>query len=260
MSDPVGPATPWPVERVLTGSVADDQATELAFAQAMLRRTDAGLAQETVRIYRPTRNAVVFSRRDTRSPGFARAVRAAREAGFQTAVRAVGGRAVAYTVDTVVVDHVAAETQAVLGQEHRFVTFGRMFVDALRALGADARLGPVPGEYCPGAYSVNAGGETKLVGTAQRVLRASWLFSSLVVVDGEEVLRPVLGEVYRALEVPFEESSVGGLASEVPRLGVGTVADTLRSLFRGLEQEARSDLATRARADELIDQHRVDPG
>ena len=35
----------------------------------------------------------------------------------------------------------------------------------------DARVGEVPGEYCPGSHSVNARGRVKVVGTAQRMVR-----------------------------------------------------------------------------------------
>ena len=38
----------------------------------------------------------------------------------------------------------------------RFEEVAGLIADALRALGVDARVGEVPGEYCPGAYSVNA--------------------------------------------------------------------------------------------------------
>ena len=138
----------------------------------------------------------------------------ARDAGFTPAIRATGGRAVAYTGAAVVVDQVAAEANPTHGHDRRFTEFGGRFVEAFRGLGIDARLGPVPGEYCPGAHSVNARGTVKLVGTAQRVVRGAWLFSSLVVLGDDDVIRPVLDGVYRALGQDFDPACVGSLASE----------------------------------------------
>ena len=108
---------------------------------------------------------VVFGRRDTRLPGFPAAVEAARAAGFEPVVQATGGRAVAYTGAALVVDHVRHEPDTTGGQDVRFAEFGQRFVDLFRGLGVDARLGAVPGEYCPGSHSVNARGVEKLVGT-----------------------------------------------------------------------------------------------
>jgi hypothetical protein len=48
----------------------------------------------------------------------------------------------------------------------------------------DARVDEVPGECCPGAESVNARGQVKLVGTAQRLVRDAWMFSAVVILDG----------------------------------------------------------------------------
>jgi len=145
-----------------------------------------------LRVYQPTRPAVVFGRRDTRLPGFAAAVEVAHEAGFETAVRAVGGRAVAYTQAAVVADLVGHEPAAIQHQDWRFSTYGDRLADALGTLGIDARVGAVPGEYCPGVHRINARGVSKLLGTAQRVIRDSWLFSVLAVVGDQERCARVL--------------------------------------------------------------------
>ena len=64
----------------------------------------------------------------------------------------------------------------------------------------------IPGEYCPGEYSVHAqlpasagGGRIKLVGTAQRVVTGGWWFSTGIVVSDSAPLRAVTADVYRAL-------------------------------------------------------------
>jgi octanoyl-[GcvH]:protein N-octanoyltransferase len=201
---------------------------------------------------------VVFGRRDTRLPGFRAAVEAARSAGFDTAVRAVGGRAVAYTDRAVVVDHVRAEPQAPAGMDQRFERCGRRFADLFAGLGIDARVGPVPGEYCPGAHSVNARDEVKLVGTAQRVLPRAWLFSSLVTVGDEEVLRPVLTDVYGCLSLPFDPASVGSLTAESGPVTTDAVVAAIADAW-GVDpaQAIEVDGATLERARALVDDHRT---
>src|SRR5688500_370804 len=144
-----------------------DQALELAVAHALVRRAGAGELGEVLRIYRPSAPVAVFGRRDTRLPGFVAAAGAAAAAGFEPLVRATGGRAVAYTGNAIVVDHVAHEPDAMGAHDRRFELFGSLFAEAFGELGVDARVGAVPGEYCPGAHSVNARGSVKLVGTAQ---------------------------------------------------------------------------------------------
>lgn len=236
-----------------------DQALELAYAHALVKRAGVGAAHEAIRVYRPSAPVVAFGRRDTLLPGFADAARAADRAGFTPVVRPTGGRAVAYTREAVVVDHVAHDPAGPGGQERRFTEFGGLFVDVLRDLGVDARLGAVPGEYCPGAHSVNARGVAKLVGTAQRMVRNAWLFSSLLVVADHERLRPVLAEVYRLLDQPFDEASVGSLADEVGALDAATVEGALLAAYgrRAPLEPAHPDAATQELARELVGQYRV---
>ena len=122
----------------------------------------------------------------------------------------------------------------------------------------DARVGPVPGEYCPGAHSINARGTVKLIGTAQRAIKGAWLFSSLVVVGDERRLRPVLGEIYDRLALPFDEASVGSLRAEQPGLTADDVEDALLEAY-GVSRVPPTalDPATLALAEELAGQHRV---
>jgi octanoyl-[GcvH]:protein N-octanoyltransferase len=238
----------------------DDPAMELAFAHALVRRAGRGEIEPTIRIYRPSAAMAVFGRRDTRLPGFARAVALAREAGFRPAVRATGGRAVGYTPSAVIVDQVAHQPAAMEEQSMRFETFGRRFVDVFRRFGIDARIGAVPGEYCPGAHSVNARGAVKLVGTAQRVLRDAWLFSSLIIVDDREQVRAVLNGIYAALDLPFDSASVGSLASET-NVGVST-PEVEQALVAAFAPNARGvpcpvHASTLALAEELLSGHLV---
>ena len=142
--------------------------------------------------------------------------------------------------------------------DRRFETFGELMAAALRDLGVATGVGPVPGEYCPGAHSVNARGVVKLIGTAQRVVKDAWLFSSLVVVDDRERLQEVLTEVHGHLGLPFDAVSVGTVRSENPDVtladvhtalvtawGIGgatpaALDDETRELARRLEPDQRA--------------------
>jgi octanoyl-[GcvH]:protein N-octanoyltransferase len=219
--------------RVFVDSAPGGEATNLALGHVLARRAEREDSFEALHVYQPSGRAVVFGRRETRSPGFSAAVRAARDAGFEPLIRATGGRAVAYTDQSVVVHHVRHEEEPLGGHDDRFIEFGELLVGIMRTLGVEARLGAVPGEYCPGAHSVNARGEAKLVGTAQRVLRRAWLFASLVVVGDEEELRTVLTEVYSHLGEPFDPTSVGSLSAENPALGPAGVERALLTAFAG---------------------------
>jgi octanoyl-[GcvH]:protein N-octanoyltransferase len=239
------------------GGGVGDGALELAVGHALVRRVSDGEVMEALRVYRPAAPVVVFGRRDTRLPGFGAAVNAARAAGFEPLVRAVGGRPVAYTTEAVVVDHVKHEQLAPEGLETRFKEFGLLYADVLQVLGIDARVGAVPGEYCPGAHSVNARGVVKLVGTGQRVVPNGWLFSALVVVGDDERLQSVLADVYRHLELPFDPVSVGSLSTEVPGLTVDNVERQVLDAY-GATSPQPIDEVTLQLAAELAADHRVD--
>jgi octanoyl-[GcvH]:protein N-octanoyltransferase len=246
-----GPLSPDPAE--------GDQALEMALAQAMMRRVARGEAGPMLRVYRPTSPAVAFGRRDVRLPGFDDAVAAVRRAGFAACVRAPGGRAVAYTSQALVVDHVSPDPEWPSGLEGRFDDFGDLWTGVLTRLGVDARVGEVPGEYCPGSHSVNARGVVKLVGTAQRMVRGAWLFSAVLVFDGAAVLRPLLREVYAALDVPFDDASVGSLSEEAPGLSLGAVEEAVLTEYDESFGLVPADLPEQlvVQARELLSDHRV---
>jgi len=233
---------------------------EMAFAQAVLRQASRGEVGATLRIYRPTTNVVAFGRRDANRPGFADAVAACRAAGFTPVVRACGGRAVAFTRDALVVDHVSPDPLSPSGMDRRFEEFGELFAAVFRGFGVDARVGEVPGEYCPGAHSVNARATVKLVGTAQRLVRDAWLFSSVVVYDGAAELRPLLSVVYDALNLPFDPASVGAVCDERPGVPLGDVEGAVYGAYssRFVMEPVDVDEDTIAQARSLLGDHRVD--
>jgi predicted metal-binding protein len=74
----------------------------------------------------------------------------------------------------------------------------------------------VPGEYCPGEYSVNARGATKLVGTAQRLTRHGYLFSVVVLVGDPSRCARCSPRPTRCSGWNWDPATVGAVADEVP--------------------------------------------
>lgn len=228
--------------------LAEDPALDIAVAHALVRRAGRGESGPVIRVYRPAAPVVAFSRRDSLRSGFDAAVRVARAAGFMPLIRPQGGRAVAYTEQSIVVDHVSPHPDHLSGMDERFATYGEMWAGVLREHGIDAQVGAVPGEYCPGAYSVNARGRVKLVGTAQRLIRRAWLFSAVAVVDGADTLRPLLTEVYRCLGLDFDAASVGSVRTEVPDAALDPIEAAVVAAYH-----ARFGLVPAPLDDQLVD-------
>jgi lipoate-protein ligase A len=179
-----------------------------------------------IRVYQPA-PTVAFGRRDSFLEGFAHAAEAATNAGFAPAIRSAGGRAAAYHGECLVIDEIVPARDAMADVDARFAAEAEGQAQALRGLGIDARVGEVPGEYCPGRFTVNAGGQTKLIGAAQRIISGAWLFSSVVVVGGARLVRDVLVDVYAALGLEWDPGSVGAVADEVPGATVAQVQAVL---------------------------------
>ena len=93
-----------------------------------------------------------------------------------------------------------------------------IMVEAFDSLGIDARIGEVPGEYCPGRWSVNVGGTVKVMGVGQRLVRGAAHVGGVVVVDDGERIRDVLIPIYRALDIDWDPRTTGALADRAPGL------------------------------------------
>ncbi len=211
-----------------------DPGADLDRGISLLREVQSGSRGPLLRFYRPD-PTLAFGQRDVRLPGFEAASKAAVDNGFAPLVRKAGGRAAAYHRGTLIVDHIEAQSEAVMGHQTRFEIFAKLYADAFRRLGVQAEVGPIPGEYCPGDHSVHGvptvaspiSHPVKLVGTAQRVIAGAWLFSSVFVVEDSAPLRKVLDEVYHAMEVPMDPSTVGAGDDLVSGLDTESFIDAL---------------------------------
>jgi octanoyl-[GcvH]:protein N-octanoyltransferase len=238
----------------------DDPVLDTAVSRAVLLRVSRGELPETMRLGRPGA-MVAFGRRDVASPGYSAAVRAARTGGFEAVERLAGGRAAVFHEQTLAIAYAAADRDAIPGTRARFDEMAAIIARAIGALGVDARVGEVAGEYCPGEHSVNARGRTKLAGLGQRLIRGGAHLGAVVVVSGSDRVRDILIPVYRALELEWDPSTVGSIEDE---LGTADLEAAERSILEQLAtryelQEAPLGQATLALAEELAPQHASPP-
>lgn len=187
-------------------------------------------ATEMVRIYRPEPTAA-FSRRDTLQAGFDRAADTAREFGFTAVVRPQGGRLAAYHRGSVVIDHVLREANPQAGLKKRFEHYAELHARVLRGFGLDARIGELAGEYCPGEHSINASGLSKIVGSAQRVTRDGWLFSSVIQVTDSHSIREMLSKAYAEIGYQLDPTTIGSMDDHLPGVTAEAVAEDLRRAY-----------------------------
>jgi octanoyl-[GcvH]:protein N-octanoyltransferase len=192
---------------------------------ARARASAVGAAAEAVLALTVARPTAAFSRRDTLLPGFESAAAAMAARGFDPLVRPVGGRLAVYDEGSLVLQLLAPHPEPTLHLRERFSLVGHALADSLRSLGADARVGRVPGEYCEGEFSVNEAGRTKLVGTGQRLTRGGFLFSAVLMVEGADRVRDALVDAYALLGLELRPESVGCVADSVPGVTLTEVAD-----------------------------------
>jgi lipoate-protein ligase A len=145
-------------------------------------------------------------------------VRAARANGFAPLERLAGGRAAVFHEETLAFAWAVPEPEPRAGIRERFETMAGVMVEAFAHLGIDARIGELPGEYCPGEWSVNMAGRVKVMGLGQRLVRGAAHVGGVVVVDDGESIRDVLIPVYRALELDWDPRTCGALADRSPGL------------------------------------------
>ena len=200
--------------RIVEKSFSERPALDTAVSRALLSRVSTGDEPETLRLYRPA-DVVAFGPQDTRAKGYTDAVAASRKQGFGAIQRLAGGRAAVFHSDTLAFSWTMPVSAASPhdGVMERFDEVAELIARAFRALGVDARVGEVPGEYCPGAHSINARGETKLMG--QRLIKNAAHVGGVVVVDGVQRINEVLVPVYDALEIDWSPKTTGSLQAEL---------------------------------------------
>jgi lipoate-protein ligase A len=246
-----------PSLRLIRQGFPDRPAFGTAVSEAILTRVAAGELPATIRVHRPARE-LAFSKQDRAAPGFEAAVAAAREAGYEPVVRLAGGRAAVFTEGTLALAWATPAERPVAGTRDRFEVLAGIVVAALRSLGVDARVGEIPGEYCPGAWSINAGGRTKLAGIGQRLISGAAHSGAVLVVTGSDAVREALEPAYAALELEWDPSTAGSIEDEVPATTLDAAETALEAELTARYElvDAELDDATLELAAELEAGHR----
>lgn len=248
------------VIRLLRERVTGSAAFDTAVSRATLERVAAGAEPETLRLYRPL-PILAFARMDAHASGFESAVAVAHAAGFEPVLRLAGGRAAVYHEATLAFAWAIPDPAPRERIHERFAEIAAIAREALVALGIDARVGEVPGEYCPGTHSVNARGERKLVGVGQRVIRGATHVGGVLVAAGAPRIRAVLEPVYAALGLAWRPETVGSVADEAPGVSLDLVEHALLAAFgeRHALVAGALDPETLALARRLAPEHALPP-
>jgi octanoyl-[GcvH]:protein N-octanoyltransferase len=226
-------------------------------SETLLLRVAAGELGETFRLHRPARE-LAFSKQDRAAEGFATAVETARELGFEPVVRLAGGRAALFHEGTLAIAWASPAERPVEGTHERFRRLAELVTRSLRNLGVDAHIGEVPGEYCPGAWSINARHRTKLVGIGQRMIRGAAHCGAVIVVSDSRLVRETLEPVYEALNLNWNPATTGAVEDEIGPTTLDVVeAAVIAELEKQYELvETQLDAQTLERAHGLEASHR----
>ncbi len=231
---------------------------DTTLARALLQAVSAGDLGETFRLYSPGR-VLAFGKRDAVGPGFEEAAEQARRHGFTPIVRLAGGRAAVFHEATLAFGWTLPIDNPRQGIQERFLELSALLVRAFSRLGVDSAIGEVPGEYCPGRFSVHHSGNAKVMGIGQRLARNAAHVGGVIVVDDAAAINEVLTPVYGALGVEFDEAATGALTDVVPGLTATAVA---AAVIAELESAAEVTSATLSsaliqRGRELLPDHLV---
>jgi len=182
-----------------------------------------------VRIYRPA-PTVAFSGIERRMPRFGEAVGEAVAFGFEPVIRPAGGRMVALDEQWLVMDVITPE---VIKSDSRsvYLNQGRKLVDILKGFEIQAGIGAVPGEYCPGDYSINARGQVKLVGTAQRVVRGARLFSASIPISVSRNVAQMFDRINAHLDLDWDNRTLGSIENENASVSIDELEQALIAVF-----------------------------
>ncbi len=229
---------------------------DVAISHSVLSAVSRGDLGATLRLHTPGA-IVAFGRADRVTSGYESAVRAARAHGFEAVERLAGGRAAVFHEATIAFSLALPTPEPKTGIQERFEMISTLMVESFSALGVDARVGEIPGEYCPGQWSVNVAGKIKVMGVGQRLVRGAAHIGGVVVVDDAYRIRDVLIPVYRALGLDWDPRTAGSLADRSPGITKDLVMRSIERRFARLFalQESALDPAILETAEALVAEH-----
>jgi lipoate-protein ligase A len=189
--------------------IAGSATADRAISQDLLERVARGELDGAIRIWRPV-PALALGRLDELRPG-ADAARAAAEAAGVSPIRRVsGGHAVILGPGSFCVGF-AERAHAFEGTDLRYERLSAALIATFGTLGIAAERGELAGEWCPGSWSIRAGG-VKLAGLAQRTVKGGAWIDAVVDLAPDTASRELLGEVYAELELPLDPITLGSVS------------------------------------------------
>ena len=241
---------------VIREDFAADPGLDTATSRALLIRASQGDIQETFRLSLPGR-VVAFGKRDTLHSGYRGAVAAARGMGFEAVERLAGGRAAVFHEGALAFSWTIPDDDPRSGITERFVKLSSLMVRSFAAVGVDAAVGELPGEYCPGAYSVHTVTGVKVMGVGQRLAKNASHVGGVIVVSMPQLLRDVLIPVYEALDLPWDPATAGALQNVAAGVTLQETADSVISQLALIRELAPAgiDTPTRDLAASLAPEH-----
>ena len=201
--------------QILSGAWPEEPAVDTGLSKLILDAVSAGEMPATLRLYVPGRE-VAFGKRDVISPQYPAAVLAATAAGFTSVQRLAGGRAAVFSEHTIAFSLAVPDEDPRISIHERFREVSSLMVEAFAALGIAAQVGEVPGEYCPGEFSVNYEHRIKLMGVGQRLAKRAAHIGGVIAVNRTDLLLEALIPVYRALDLEWRPTTTGSLGDIRP--------------------------------------------
>jgi len=200
----------------------DDAGADTALSTVILQRVGSGEIGPTLRVFVPGR-IVAFGSQDATRPTYPEAVGAVRELGFAAVERLAGGKAAVFHEGTIAFAWATPHPDPKLGIEERFEQITAVILDALHRLGAVGAVGEIPGEYCPGRFSVSVEGR-KVMGVGQRLVKGAAHVGGVLVMQNPELVNLALTPAYDRLGYDWRPEVTGAVGLSTER-GAGALIE-----------------------------------
>jgi lipoate-protein ligase A len=227
--------------QLLRDGLPERPSVDTAVSRALLIQASGGKAPETFRLHVPGR-VLAFGKRDTLEPRYHQAAAIAQRSGFVPIERLAGGRAAVFHEGTLAFSWTIPTSDPRPGITARFEMLATLMVRAFERLGVASRVGEVPGEYCPGEFSVNHDGRVKLMGVGQRLARSAAHIGGVVVVGDADLARRALIPVYAALGLAWIPDTVGSLQMVSPSVTLDATATAIEAELATLGEVEPAEL------------------
>jgi len=150
----------------------------------------------------------------------------------------------------VLVEIVRRKDEAAAGLDDRYRDLADLLQKTLTSCSITTELGELPGEYCPGRFSLHLPNGPKVAGIAQRVTTKASLVTAVLVVRNGHRSREVISDIYRELGLPIDPSVAGAVSDQYPDVSIerilGTVLVHLRDRYEATPTALPVELLERA--------------